>query len=60
MAANLCEAWRRITEGTIQEAWDIFEGEDWEDIINHEEQIENEDLQSALSFYESLIVIPEE
>jgi hypothetical protein len=60
MAANLCKAWRRITEGTIQEAWDIFEGEDWEDIINEDEQIESEDLQGALSFYESLTVVPEE
>jgi hypothetical protein len=28
MAANLCEAWRRITTGLIQDALDIYE-EDW-------------------------------
>jgi hypothetical protein len=33
MAANLCEAWRRITEGLIQEAWGIYEEEDWESLF---------------------------
>jgi hypothetical protein len=33
-AANLCEAWERITEALIQDAWSIYDGEDWTDLIN--------------------------
>jgi hypothetical protein len=57
MSANLCEAWRRITEGTVQDAWDIYNSEDWEEVISDDLQAEGEDLSSALEFYESLDVI---
>jgi hypothetical protein len=33
MAANLCEAWRRITEGLIQPAWDIYDEGEWESVL---------------------------
>jgi hypothetical protein len=33
MAANLCEAWRRITEGLIQTAWDIYDEGEWESVL---------------------------
>jgi hypothetical protein len=29
MAGNVCEAWGRITVGLVQQAWDIYEEEDW-------------------------------
>jgi hypothetical protein len=42
MAANLCEAWRRITEGLIQDAWGIYDQEDWESLIAEEKRLHDE------------------
>lgn len=36
MAINLCEAWRRITEGLIQTAWSIYIEEDWQNLLSEE------------------------
>jgi hypothetical protein len=48
MAANLCEAWRRITERLIQVAWDIYDGEDWESLIGQDTRVEDERFRSLL------------
>jgi hypothetical protein len=44
MAIDLCEAWWRITQGLIQEAWDIYDGEDWRDLINEDEDAEFQEM----------------
>jgi hypothetical protein len=40
MAANVCEAWRRITEGLVQGAWSIYNEDDWQDLVLEEDNIE--------------------
>jgi hypothetical protein len=55
MAIDLCEAWRRITEGVIQEAWDIYDGEDWVDLITKDEDQEFQEVRDALAFAESCL-----
>jgi hypothetical protein len=56
MAANLCEAWGRITIGLIQDAWDIYDGEDWESLIAEDIRVEEEDLKRAVNFAETRAV----
>jgi hypothetical protein len=56
IAANLCQAWHRITEEIIQDAWALYdEGEDWQDLNDEDNAIEAEELNDALGFAESLI-----
>jgi hypothetical protein len=57
VAANLCEAWRRITEGLVQDAWDIYDGEDWESLIAEDIRVEDGDLNRAVEFAETLAVL---
>ena len=54
MAINLCEAWRRITEGTIQAAWDIYYEEDWMDALADDEASEEQEMLDGIGFAESL------
>jgi hypothetical protein len=53
MAIDFCEAWRRITERLIQEAWDIHDGEDWRDLIDENDDAEFREMRDALDFAES-------
>jgi hypothetical protein len=42
IAANLCKAWGRITIGLIQEAWDIYEEEDWGSLFAWDTSIDDD------------------
>jgi hypothetical protein len=49
LAANLCEALRKITVGLIQDAWDIHDGEDWENLTAKDRSPEDEMLDRLLN-----------
>jgi hypothetical protein len=53
MSIDFCEAWQRITEGLIQEVWDIHDREDWRDLINEDDGAEFQEMHDAVDFAES-------
>jgi hypothetical protein len=50
MAANLCVAWRRITEGLVQDAWSIYYEDEpaWKDLIMREGDPRIRDMLDAI------------
>jgi hypothetical protein len=54
MAADLCEAWRRIREGLIQVPWDIYDGDDWESLIARDTRAHDERFDRLLESGETL------
>jgi hypothetical protein len=57
MAANPLTAWKRITEGLIQESWAIYDTEDGAEAIDEDNRIESHDLLTAVEFYESIVTM---
>jgi hypothetical protein len=57
MAANLCETWRRIIEGLIQTAWEIYDEDEpaWKDPIIDDDDAKIQEMLDAVRIGESAL-----